>query len=184
MLTGIVVAGAQPVAGARIVGLPAASSGLAAASYVDAITDGRGTFELRLPADRTAIDLLVSAPGLGLELLRLDRGAEAWSPAILQLGAEKGTLRVPLPDSPGKEQGSLDGWILRRGAAELRGSKVIQVAMAANLLEVGEEEIALLGLAPGPWTICFERTSPLRCFHGELPARGEVALTSPSREVR
>jgi hypothetical protein len=184
VLTGIVVAGRQPVAGARIVGLPAASSALAAASYVDAITNGQGAFELRLPADRTAIDLLVSAPGLGMELLRLSRGPDEWSPAILHLGAEKGTLRVPLPDAPGKEEGSLEGWVLRRGAAELRGSKVLQVAMAANQLEVAEEEIAHLGLAPGPWTVCFERTSPLRGFHGELPARGEVTLTSPSREGR
>lgn len=174
---GMVTFGPQPVAGARVLALPSGPEAGTGASYVDVATDGAGQFELLVPAATARLDVLVAAPGLGVEMLEIRKVDGGWPSSLVALESERGTLRCQLGGDPGATDFSF-GLTLRKNGATLRWMPMIRLLNALGQLEMAPGYVLFHGLAPGAWQSCLE-ADPHSCQGGHLPANGELTLAWP-----
>lgn len=176
-LSGMIHFGSLPVAGARLVALPALPSQGQRAGYLEATTGAGGEFELSVPSSAPSLDLLVAAPAFGAEMVRLVKHDDGWGSPLIGIGSDMGTLRVPVTDRTGDRDFSA-GLIVSRNGASFRLSALVRLLTLFGQLDLGPGQVLLRGLAAGNWTLC--REEDRTCRSGELPALGDLTLDPPA----
>jgi hypothetical protein len=138
-LSGTIVSGGQPVAGARV---SAAAQGIAG-SASEAVSGLTGRFSVRLPAAATRAHLTVAAPNRTLQTFETPVSAE---PLLLEIAADGGTLEV---------QGRIDPrLIIRRNGVRVPLPSILGWLAAHGRPMPEGEVLSVPDLAPGQYEVC------------------------------
>lgn len=154
-----------PLAGVLLLVRPVLPGGADVPLLSPVTTGFDGTFTAKVPADSGALDVVMTAPGMTVSMLRLPGPSPAETPRILELEEASGTLRLAgdlttlrlshegVTWSLGELQNYLFGW--------------------GKLTWDDEGTFTVAGMAAGSYTVC---TRSSDCDEGYLPPNGELLL--------
>ncbi|MEM9557378.1 MAG: carboxypeptidase-like regulatory domain-containing protein [Acidobacteriota bacterium] len=172
ILDGQVTAAGRPLAGARVIALPA---GPAIPESRQTTTRLDGGFELELPPATRAVSLLVAPPGFALRLVGHPVDARN-APAILDVPLRGGNLVLEAADSETLSH----SWLIHEGAA-IRVGFLRPILFPSGHLDMGSGWISVHGFAPGEYHLC-SPAGTTQCTSGFLAPGDSIRLGVPKQE--
>ncbi|MCG8459144.1 MAG: hypothetical protein MI919_22950 [Holophagales bacterium] len=173
-LSGRVVHEGRGVPGARVLGVPSGERFLPWKG--DTVSAIDGSFEIDVPADVPAVDLLVIPPGLGFVIHRAQlAGRDETSSIEIAVRPEHGRLDLYRLDP-------FDPYLVRFRGGELSLDVLRGALLDAGLAETDSRgALVLRNAAPGPYVFCRVpvESSEKDCASGVLSSYGSLALIAP-----
>lgn len=165
LLSGQVLSGGQPVYGAVVLLQPHLANRVVTLERAYSLLDGE--FQVKVPAEAKAFDVLVRADGYGTQLFAVT-ALQTKTPLIIDLDRSRGRidLRTAVPGVQRQAETLLPLTLHFRGA-QMGIRSLISIAD----FRITDAGVALIDFAPGAYRIC---DTSGKCKDGQLPASGEA----------